>query len=87
MREIGTEGRIESRISRADAELQSKFGRISNVSHTSLTLKSISSWSAVNPLQNECICHLFDGNLGELGAFLQTYGKLCDFQNNPGRKG
>jgi hypothetical protein len=38
-----------------------------------MTLKRISDWSAVNPLQNECICHLFDGNLGELGAFLQTY--------------
>jgi hypothetical protein len=33
---------------------------------------------------------MFDGNLGELGAFLQTYSmeksgdKKCDFQNNPG---
>jgi hypothetical protein len=44
-------------------------------SHTSyMTLKRISDWSVVNPLQsNICICHLFDGNLGELGAFLQTY--------------
>jgi hypothetical protein len=41
-----------------------------------MTLKCISDLSAVNPLQNECICHLFDGNLGELGAFLQIYGKF-----------
>jgi hypothetical protein len=40
-------------------------------SHTSyLTLSLISDCSAVNPLQNECICHLFDG---DLGAFLQIY--------------
>jgi hypothetical protein len=40
------------------------------VSLTRLTLKRISDWSAI---KNECICHLFDVNLGELGAFLQTW--------------
>jgi hypothetical protein len=49
-----------------------------------------SDWSAVNPLQNECICHLFDGNLGELGALLQTWeiqatkGVIFKIQNNLG---
>jgi hypothetical protein len=36
-----------------------------------MTLKRISDCSAVNPLPNESL-----GNLGELGAFLQTYRKL-----------
>jgi hypothetical protein len=53
------------------------FSRGPSFSHTSyMALKRMSDWSAVNPLQNECICHSFDGNLGELGAFLQSYGKF-----------
>jgi hypothetical protein len=38
-----------------------------------ITLKHISDWRPANSLylQNECNCHLFDGNLVALGAFLQ----------------
>jgi hypothetical protein len=43
--------------------------------HTSyITPKYISDWSPINPLQNHaCICHLFECNLRELGAFVVTH--------------
>jgi hypothetical protein len=44
----------------------------------------ISDLSAVNPLQNKCICHLFDGYL-EVCAFLQIseiHATKSDFENN-----
>jgi hypothetical protein len=65
---------------------------VAQVSLTRLTSHSNAFPIAVNPLQNECSCHLFDGNVGELHVVLSckymgnSSDKKGDFQNNPGPK-